>query len=108
MKTLQERIPARPEIDDGRIVRVAFNNGVSKPMCHARKRCLDDAHKWEISLRRPPTEEEWRDNPQMFTLGIIDELFGSYEEMLCQLAAAKIPLRRQSRLYHIQAVLQMA
>ena len=82
---MQGSFLTRAEGDDSKLVWVKYNSGTSKPMRHAKKRCLDDAQKWARSLHRFPAEAEWRNNPKMFTLETVEELFGSFDEMLAQL-----------------------
>lgn len=77
--------------DDGKMAFVKYNSGFSKRMRHAKKHCLDEAHKWTKSLRRLPTEEEWAENKQMFTKGTVEELFGTFDEMLRQLELKRNP-----------------
>ncbi len=77
--------------DDDKLVLVKFNNGTTKPMKRARKRCLDDADKLQKSIRRPPSEEEWAKRSHLFSLGTVEDLFGSYPAMLDELQKRKQP-----------------
>lgn len=81
----------KAEGDDSELVWVRFNNGVQKPMRHARKRCLDEASKWIKSLHHLPSREEWCENPQMFAIETVEELFGTFDEMLKVLERRKQP-----------------
>ena len=88
---MQGSFLTRAEGDDSELAYVKFNSGTSKRMRHAKKRCLDDAQKWRKSLHRFPTEEEWQKNPQMFTLDTVEDLFGSFDEMIDELKAKNKP-----------------
>lgn len=91
---MQSGFLTRSEGNDSDLISVKFNSGTSKRMRYARKRCLDDVHKWSKSLHRLPTETEWRENPQMFTMDTIKELFGSFDAMLSELEKRKQPKTR--------------
>ncbi|MBR2796117.1 hypothetical protein IKE13_03645 [Candidatus Saccharibacteria bacterium] len=92
---MQSGFLTRSEGNDGELAFVRFNSGTSKRMRHARKRCLDDVHNWSKSLHRLPTKEDWPQNPQMFTMETVKELFGSFEAMLAELEKRKQPKTHQ-------------
>lgn len=77
--------------DDGEMAFVRYNSGFQKRMRHARKHCLDEAHKWAKSLRHLPTRDEWLENPKMFAIDTVEELFGSFDNMLEKLEAKVRP-----------------
>ena len=81
--------------DDDRLALVKFNNGTTKPMKRARKRCLDDADKLQKSIHHLPSEEEWAKRPYLFSLGTVEDLFGSYPAMLDELQKRKQPPPRR-------------
>ena len=76
---------------DDELVWVKFNNGASRPMKKARKRCLDDADKLQKTIHHLPSPEEWQKESHFASLGTVDELFGSFDAMLKELKRYKSP-----------------
>lgn len=95
--------------DEDKVIWVNFNNGASRPMKRAKKRCLDDVAKLEKSLHHLPSQEEWQKEPHFISLSTVDKLFGSYNAMLKEFKKLKNPLktpknRNAVKIYRIDQV----